>query len=291
MPPQTTNERQRRKIVEELNDIATKLKANRDQPQKTQHAIENFNRACAKAGRLVILAVEQGFLPEVLHLGETLNLSKSKPSTDQQFSNFWTVFVAPWLRSVAGPAFVGAGNGKRDFDFIYRRGLDGKLIDAAGKPLKSVIPGKAPRTAKWEDLEHLEGSDWEFEDDYDDADKLHHIRQRMDDLIHDAETLAGLIDPPGSGSERAETETPKPAIDDDARLGPGKLAELFGVGSGALQKRLERWRADNPNESGKGWIEVPDRKPREPQYLYRVGSVRPIIDAMKASSERRAKKK
>jgi hypothetical protein len=251
---------------------------------------------------LVILAVEQGFLPEVLHLGETLNLSKSKPSTDREFSFFWTMWTAPWLRSIAGQAFIGAGEGKHDFPH-YKRSPDGKLIDAKGKPLKSVITGKDLRTVKWgqltpDDLKDLDGSEWRLEgepaaveDDYDDADKLHHIRQRIDDLIHDAETLANVIDPAASGGERAETETPKPAIDDDALLGPGKLAELFGVGLGALEKRLERWRAKNKNEIGKGWIENSDRKPREPQYLYRVGSVRLIIDAMKASSERRAKKK
>lgn len=72
----------------------------------------------------------------------------------------------------------------------------------------------------------------------------------------------------------------------DSYLTPGKLAELFNVRPDALRSRLNRWRARNHT----GWIENAERGPREAKYLYRVGSVRPIIGEMKATSERPAKR-
>lgn len=91
--------------------------------------------------------------------------------------------------------------------------------------------------------------------------------------------------------DTADAGAAKPAISDDSHLSPAKLAELFSVPFDALRKRLERWRETNHA----GWIENPERGPREAQYLYRVGAVQGIIDALKASgetsSERPAKKR
>jgi hypothetical protein len=76
-------------------------------------------------------------------------------------------------------------------------------------------------------------------------------------------------------------------IDDDATLPPSKIAELYHVDLRALNSRLIRWRKDHDE----GWIENTNRKPRVAQFLYRIGSIRPIIDGLKTNSKRTAKKK
>jgi hypothetical protein len=76
------------------------------------------------------------------------------------------------------------------------------------------------------------------------------------------------------------------SVDDDTHLPPRKLAELFGVPQGALESRLKRWR----ETAGSGWIENPDRTSRAAKYIYRFGSIRPILTAMKSTGERRTKK-
>jgi len=75
-------------------------------------------------------------------------------------------------------------------------------------------------------------------------------------------------------------------IDNDANLSPSKLAEIFGVELNALQQRLKRWRRKNHV----GWIEVTDRCSREAQYLYRVGTVRQLVEKMKTTSETTSKR-
>lgn len=71
------------------------------------------------------------------------------------------------------------------------------------------------------------------------------------------------------------------AVQDEARLSPAELAERFAVPKDALRQRLDEWR----KKHHEGWYEVTDRKPREAQYLYRVGSVRHIIKQMQATSQ------
>lgn len=71
------------------------------------------------------------------------------------------------------------------------------------------------------------------------------------------------------------------AVHDEARLSPAELAERFGVPKDALRQRLDEWR----KKHHEGWYEVTDRKPREAQYIYRVGSVRHIIEQMQATSQ------
>ena len=83
----------------------------------------------------------------------------------------------------------------------------------------------------------------------------------------------------GAGAAPATTASAA-AVNEDSHLSHSKLAEIFGLPMDALRTRLNRWRAKNDT----GWIENPDRKPREAKYLYRVGSVRPVIDALRATS-------
>lgn len=74
------------------------------------------------------------------------------------------------------------------------------------------------------------------------------------------------------------------------RLSPDDLSRRYGVPKPALEARLRRFREG----THAGWIEVSNRKPREPQFLYDPAAVQSIIDALRASGEtsgqRRAKK-
>jgi hypothetical protein len=79
---------------------------------------------------------------------------------------------------------------------------------------------------------------------------------------------------------------PSNVVDDDTHLHPKKLAQLFDVPQGPLESRLKRFRKNNLN----GWIENPERTSRTATYLYRVGSIRPILTALKTTGKRRAKK-
>jgi hypothetical protein len=75
------------------------------------------------------------------------------------------------------------------------------------------------------------------------------------------------------------------ALYDEVRMSPAAIANSFGVDLKALQKRLERFRMKND----KGWFEVADAGPRDAKYLYRVGSIRHLINSSCPSSERPAK--
>ena len=72
----------------------------------------------------------------------------------------------------------------------------------------------------------------------------------------------------------------------EAMLSPAQLARQFDIPkkTQALKKRLERLRRVNLN----CFTEVADRRPKEPQFLYRVKDVLPIIEDLKASHERPA---
>jgi hypothetical protein len=104
-----------------------------------------------------------------------------------------------------------------------------------------------------------------------------------EEVVDEAEAIPPAT--PTTGIVASRVESPG-----DAMMGPGCLAAKYGVPQPALEKRLERWRNAHPQESGKGWIEAPDRGPRQPKYLYRVSAVLPIIEDLKASGGRRAKK-
>lgn len=87
--------------------------------------------------------------------------------------------------------------------------------------------------------------------------------------------------------DRAETQateqtaTPKTGqIPDNAWLGPRDLANQAGVPQeriAAAAKRLERWRKDNPDAAGNGWMEAQDHGPNDPRHLYRYGSIKHIL--------------
>jgi hypothetical protein len=73
---------------------------------------------------------------------------------------------------------------------------------------------------------------------------------------------------------------------DDEPITPAKLADRLRIPQddkrvrNTLNKRLQRWRDENP---GGGWVEVTDPKPRQPRYLYPLRTVLPIVEDLKPS--------
>lgn len=70
--------------------------------------------------------------------------------------------------------------------------------------------------------------------------------------------------------------------DDEAMLSAPRLAARFGVNPEALRKKLERWRTQHDE----GWSDVQNRATKSPKYLYKLGSVRAVIESMKTSAKR-----
>ncbi|MCW5768677.1 MAG: hypothetical protein KIT19_08320 [Phycisphaeraceae bacterium] len=88
----------------------------------------------------------------------------------------------------------------------------------------------------------------------------------------------GPADPPVRGSVGAKGGVVG-GRDDAAMLAPCDLAELLGVEQRALEKRLERWRVTNVGSSD--FVEVADRTPRQPKYLYRLRVAKQVSKGMK----------
>jgi hypothetical protein len=76
----------------------------------------------------------------------------------------------------------------------------------------------------------------------------------------------------GAGDGEQTIEQPE---SEDAYIARADLAKKYGLGTEATRKRLDRWRENN---KGGGWIEAADRKANEPQYFYRLSSVRHLFD-------------
>jgi hypothetical protein len=66
-------------------------------------------------------------------------------------------------------------------------------------------------------------------------------------------------------------------------LSPREISQRENVPFAALKKRLERWRKKHPEESGAGWIEVPDARPCASRFLFRPASIRQEIEAMRGA--------
>ncbi|NUQ63992.1 MAG: hypothetical protein HUU20_16065 [Pirellulales bacterium] len=81
-------------------------------------------------------------------------------------------------------------------------------------------------------------------------------------------------------ADAQQTTEPTDDLPPDAMLSPATLAAKFDVPLQALQGRLKRWREKHAD----GWQEVTNRKPREPQYLYRLEAVRPVIEEMRSKA-------
>ncbi len=102
--------------------------------------------------------------------------------------------------------------------------------------------------------------------------------------------------PQVNDSVKANTAEPDGG-DDAAMLAPRDLAENLHVDQRALEKRLERWRLTNTGSSD--FVEVADRTPRQPKFLYRLRIAKQVAMGMEQresashnpSHKRRTKRK
>ena len=103
-------------------------------------------------------------------------------------------------------------------------------------------------------------------------------------LIADAlEAEIKRIKTPG-GDE--STATPPPPSDNlDEMVSPDSFGQRFGLDERQrerLRSRLREWR--KPANS-REWTELPDRRPHQSKYLYRLGAIRHLIEAVKTAGE------
>jgi hypothetical protein len=90
--------------------------------------------------------------------------------------------------------------------------------------------------------------------------------------------LALILRQDYEGAAVAERE---PAAD-GAMMTYTDLARQFKVPTEPLRKALERWRQKHPEGSGRDWSEVADRKPRSPLYVFRVGAILHVVQALQS---------
>src|SRR5262249_50432736 len=64
-------------------------------------------------------------------------------------------------------------------------------------------------------------------------------------------------------------------LSDAAWMNHVELAEAMGLEAEPLRCRLDRWRKGNPGSDG--WREVTERRARQPKYMYRIGTIRPVL--------------
>lgn len=95
--------------------------------------------------------------------------------------------------------------------------------------------------------------------------------------------------------EAAQMGLPEAPTAEPATIGPrahlscddlSKIHGLSEVQKERLRKRLGRYRERHHD----GWIEVTDRRPRQPRYLYQPEAIGDIIEAVKTSGQRPARK-
>jgi hypothetical protein len=83
----------------------------------------------------------------------------------------------------------------------------------------------------------------------------------------------------------ASTTSSNVMLDEQGFYGHDRLAEFFKLDKESLRKRLDRYRVNSLD----GWQENADRRPRKAKYLYQLRAIRPIVEELRASSERPAK--
>jgi len=109
----------------------------------------------------------------------------------------------------------------------------------------------------------------------------------LDRTRHPA-TLPGFSaaeDPEGIAAEGTITQKQEGTITEvdspvlAGRLSSRELANHYGLGPERVRKALERYR----KEHDEAWVEVTDRRPREPQYLYDPKAVAQLLERMRQS--------
>ena len=112
----------------------------------------------------------------------------------------------------------------------------------------------------------------------------------------DGKTAGGVAAPLHEGADvhasggktaggRKAPAVPPATVSDDAKMSVAELSKAFGVPAEPLRKRLERLR----RRDFTCFAEVPEPARKQPTFLYHVGKVRPVIEALKASVKASAK--
>jgi len=100
-------------------------------------------------------------------------------------------------------------------------------------------------------------------------------------LTHPKDAVVPTTSPSsGAKGERPATEP----LDQPVRLSAPELAKKFDLPHEALRKALERYRQANPDH---GYIEVSDRRRKEPKFLYDLSAVSDVIGRLKKRAKTR----
>jgi len=109
-----------------------------------------------------------------------------------------------------------------------------------------------------------------------------YISPPLDWMDRNLEAIARLCEAEANSKTLA---TPPHAVsaeeDPDQMVSPESIAKWEGLDNRQkyrLRKKLKAWRGPTNTTE---WTEVQDRKPRQAAYLYRLGSIRHLIDAVK----------
>jgi hypothetical protein len=112
------------------------------------------------------------------------------------------------------------------------------------------------------------------------------LRGFLADVEKDLMESGGKAAPGATEDPRKPSKEAVPDVPPAATMSVTDLADRFGLDAEALRKRLERQR----HRDKTCFIENAQRTSKEPQFLYYVGKVKPIIDAMRASGKTSGKR-
>ncbi len=108
----------------------------------------------------------------------------------------------------------------------------------------------------------------------------------FDALFELVDRIHGVVAATGESltGRPAEHQATEPRSDDPEQMvSPETIAKRYGLDNrqkDRLRHKLTAWRS--PANSTE-WTEVQDRKPRQPAFLYRLGSIQHLIDAEKSA--------
>jgi|GEM_PF-6744376 len=96
---------------------------------------------------------------------------------------------------------------------------------------------------------------------------------------------SGAQSPPTSEASIARSDDMelRHRIPDDVLLSVRQLVDIYDVPYDALDGRLRRWRQEHPD----GWRELSERRRNDPNFLYLLGEVRPILRELNAKDEKK----
>ena len=140
----------------------------------------------------------------------------------------------------------------RAVDFVSKLNLPGDWV---------LAPGESDRI----DRDFL--AIWKLADDGPAMPRYIFIPYAHQRWFDDLNTLRSLASTPKSPVSALE------ALPDDAMMTHVELATALDLRPEPLRSRLRRWMKSNND----GWQEISEPRPRQPRYLYRVGSVRHIL--------------